>query len=202
VAAGLLQHWLSPNERRFIADRIDPETSTYDLWLCDVSGDNAERFTFDPATDFSPVWAPDGSRIVWASTRDGGVYNLYQKAASGAGEEMPLLQSGYLKVPTDWSRDGRLIIYYHIDPKTKGDVYVLPVPGGGEAKPFPVVCTEAYETAGALSPFEFRAGTFLAIFAPYAVTADGQRFLINAVVDTEPNAPLTVMVNWTAGLKK
>jgi len=37
---------------------------------------------------------------------------------------------------------------------------------------------------------------------PYAVTANGQRFLINAVVETEPNAPLTVWVNWTAGVKK
>jgi serine/threonine protein kinase len=30
----------------------------------------------------------------------------------------------------------------------------------------------------------------------------GQRFLINEVVDMEPNAPLTVVVNWAAGLKK
>jgi len=34
------------------------------------------------------------------------------------------------------------------------------------------------------------------------VTGDGQRFLINTVVETEPNAPLTVVVNWAAGVKK
>jgi hypothetical protein len=39
-------------------------------------------------------------------------------------------------------------------------------------------------------------------FTPYAVTSDGQRFLINAVVDTEPNAPLTVVTNLTAEVKK
>jgi hypothetical protein len=39
-------------------------------------------------------------------------------------------------------------------------------------------------------------------FTPYAVTADGKRFLINAVVETEPNAPLTVVTNWTVGVKK
>jgi len=53
-----------------------------------------------------------------------------------------------------------------------------------------------------VSLFEFRAGTLLVTFTPYAVTADGQRFLINAVVDAEPNAPLTVVTNWTADLKK
>ena len=56
---------------------------------------------------------------------------------------------------------------------------------------------------GAAVPlFEFRDGTVGAITAPYAVTADGQRFLINTVVETEPNAPLTVVVNWAAELKK
>jgi hypothetical protein len=34
------------------------------------------------------------------------------------------------------------------------------------------------------------------------VTADGKRFLINAVVEMEQNAPLTVWVNWAAGLKR
>ena len=37
-------------------------------------------------------------------------------------------------------------------------------------------------------------------FLPYAVTTDGQTFLINKVVE-EPNAPLTVVVNWPAGIK-
>ena len=38
VAAGSFQLWLSPDEKRFIADRLDPQTSTSDLWLYDVSG--------------------------------------------------------------------------------------------------------------------------------------------------------------------
>ena len=54
----------------------------------------------------------------------------------------------------------------------------------------------------AVSLFEFRSGTVQALFAPYAVTADGQRFLINAVVETEPNAPMTMVVNWAAGVSK
>src|SRR5262249_52911623 len=34
VAAGLYSPWLSSDEKRFIADRFDSQTSTYDLWLC------------------------------------------------------------------------------------------------------------------------------------------------------------------------
>jgi Tol biopolymer transport system component len=278
VDAGVGHTWLSPDEKRFIADRIDPRTGTYDLWLYDVSRDKPQRFTFNPS--LNPVWAPDGSRIIWGSTRDYGVPNLYQKAASLAGEETLLLKSDLNqgKLPTDWSQDGRFIIYRQLDPKTKGDVWVLPVTESGKAEPFRVVRTDANETAGALSPdgrwlayvsdvsgrfevwvhsfpggsgkrqvsngggssprwrrdgrelfyyasdgklmaapvrsgenfeagtpislFEFRAGTAGQEFAPYAVTADGQRFLINAVVETEPNAPLTVVVNWAAGVKR
>jgi Tol biopolymer transport system component len=275
VPAGLYNSWLSPDEKRFIADRLDPQTDTYDIWLCDVSGINARRFSIDPASDFCPIWSPDGSRIVWISNRDG-ITNLYQKAASGAGEDTLLLKSESPKLPTDWSQDGRFIIYRQYDPKTKWDVWFLPVTGSGEG--VPVVRTEANEVAATLSPdgqwlayssdvsgqfevwvqsfpggggkrqvstgggtgprwrrngwelfyyagdgktmaapvrsgeslevgamvplFEFRAGTLQATITPYAVTADGQRFLINAVVDTEPNAPLTVVVNWTADLKK
>jgi eukaryotic-like serine/threonine-protein kinase len=152
VPTGFVRLWLSPDEKRFIADRIDPRNGAFDLWLCDVSGDKAERFTFDPASDSSPVWSPDGSRIVWSSTRDGGIQNLYQKTVSGAGEEMVLWKSDYPKLPTDWSRDGRFIIYYQIDPKTNSDVWFLPMTGRGEAKPFPVVRTADHETAGTLSP--------------------------------------------------
>jgi Tol biopolymer transport system component len=277
VAVGAAQHWLSPDEKRFIADRFDPEIITSDLWLYDFSGGNPTRFTFNPSNDFNPVWSPDGSRIVWANNRDG-IANLYQMAASGAGEETLLWRSDYTKHPTDWSRDGRFIIYRQQDPKTKFDMWVLPAPGSGEAKPFPVLDTEANEITGTLSPdgrwlayasdvsghyevyvqsfpagggkrqvsngggigprwrrdgrelfyyaadgklmaapmrsgegfetgaqvslFEFRAGTIDNTFTPYAVTGDGQRFLINAVVETEPNAPLTVVVNWAAGAPK
>jgi eukaryotic-like serine/threonine-protein kinase len=152
VATGIYQHWVSPDEKRFIADRRDPQTLTSDLWLYDVSGGASERFTFDPATDIGPVWSPDGSRIVWSSSRDG-VQNLYQKAASLDGEETLLWKSDYQKLPADWSRDGRFIIYRQDDPKTKSDLWFLPVTGSGEAKPpFPVIQTDANEITGTLSP--------------------------------------------------
>ena len=36
----------------------------------------------------------------------------------------------------------------------------------------------------------------------YDVSADGQRFLINTIPEQATSAPITVVLNWTAGLKK
>ena len=38
--------------------------------------------------------------------------------------------------------------------------------------------------------------------AQYDVTRDGQRFLINVPLEDTASSPITVVVNWTAGLKK
>lgn len=66
----------------------------------------------------------------------------------------------------------------------------------------PVKSGENFEAGVAVSLFEFRAGNSILALAPYSVTGDGQRFLINAVVDSEAAAPLTVVLNWTTDLKK
>ncbi len=264
--------FLAPDEKSFVAERADAN-NLYDLWLVDVPGANATRFTFDPSSEIYPAWSPDGKRIVWYSSQDER-FRLYQKAASGAGQEEPLFNiNGF---PTDWSRDGRFIIYSRNNPKTTLDVWVLPLDGAQQ--PFASIQTEAYEsgaqlspdgrwlayasdesgkievyvqrfpegggkrqvsTGGALGPywrrdgkelfyyaadgklmavpvgsgesfapgaamalFEFRSGSLSPTTAPYTVTGDGQRFLVNAIVDAEPNAPLTVVVNWAAGAKK
>jgi len=99
--------WLAPDEKRFVAERADAN-GLLDLWLVDVPGNNATRFTFDPGNEIFPVWSSDGKRIVWLSTREDRL-RIYQKAASGAGQEEPLFNlSG--AIPVDWSRDGRFLI--------------------------------------------------------------------------------------------
>ncbi|MBK5291994.1 MAG: PD40 domain-containing protein [Acidobacteriia bacterium] len=80
--------------------------------------------TFDPAVDIYPVWSPDGARIAYYSTR-GGKLDLYIKAASGAGSDELLFQSPYIKIPSDWSRDGRHLVFAEIDPKTRFDLWPL-----------------------------------------------------------------------------
>ena len=54
---------------------------------------------------------------------------------------------------------------------------------------------------GAVKPlFETHAVTGLRY--PYDVSADGQRFLISTLSGQTTSAPITIVLNWTAGLKK
>ena len=119
---------LSPNDQKVAFHQVDPETGNVDIWLMEFTGGAPSRFTFDPAVDFSPAWSSDGSKIAFASLREG-VPNLFQKMASGAGQEQLLFKSPLAKLPTDWSSDGRYLLCNTVDPKTRWDLWVLSLTG-------------------------------------------------------------------------
>jgi hypothetical protein len=48
----------------------------------------------------------------------------------------------------------------------------------------------------------FEARPRLAFGSPYDVSADGQHFLVNTLPVPKDTPPFTVVLNWTAGLKK
>lgn len=140
---------ISPDGRTMAVDRLDPLSGAYGIWQCDLARGSPTRFTFETRQEGYPVWAPDGSSIVYAVNR-GGHSQLYRKSTSGATPEEVLLDSPVDKFPSDWSRDGRYLIYYQIDPVTKYDVWALPLTGGG--KPFPVLHNPFNEHRATLSP--------------------------------------------------
>jgi eukaryotic-like serine/threonine-protein kinase len=120
-----------------------------DIWLLEPARQITTRFTFDPAWDDSPIWSPDGGRIVFASDRKG-IFNLYLKSSSGAGNEELLLDSPALNHPLDWSRDGRFILYLNVQPKNAADLWVLPL--FGDRKPFVFLATPFNEGNAQFSP--------------------------------------------------
>jgi Tol biopolymer transport system component len=130
--------------------RVFTGQTVSDLWLLDLARDGlATRFTFDPATELSPVWSPSGDRIVFSSTRRGNA-DLYQKAASGAGNEEVLLATDENELASSWSGDGRYVLYTRGSQTLGGDIWVLPMSDGG--KPFAFLQTPANETQAQFSP--------------------------------------------------
>jgi hypothetical protein len=66
-----------------------------------------------------------------------------------SGEHEPLLPSGPDRNPTDWSRDGRYILYEENAPSTSYDLWALEMPG---RKPLPLVRESFNERSARLSP--------------------------------------------------
>jgi Tol biopolymer transport system component len=140
---------LSRDGKRVAVSQDDPQPGKRDIWLVDMAHGVPQRFTFGPREDWCPVWSPDGRRLFFASRRDG-PDNIYQKDSGGTGTDEPLLKSDLAKNPLDWSPDGRFLMYYVEDPKTKADLWILPA--GGDRKPMPFLQTPSNETQGQFSP--------------------------------------------------
>jgi Tol biopolymer transport system component len=122
--------------------------STDDIWILDRARGSTSRFTFDRASDNSPLWSPDGQRVAFASNRNG-TFDLYQKSTSGGDEEL-LFQSEQPKTPEDWSIDGRWLLYRTQGQSTNADLWMLRFDNG--RKPEAVLTSAAEEREGRFSP--------------------------------------------------
>lgn len=268
--ANALDPSLSPDLQRIAFHRT--VNSQPDLWLLDVKRGVRSRFTTD-GRGLRPIWSPDGGEIVYAAGRP---TNLVRRGVTGEGGEKLLLATSQPKAPTDWSADGRYILYRSNDPQNGWDVWALPLNNPGQ--PIPVARTQFDEREAQFSPdakwvayqsnesgrFEIYVQSFLrpgnktivsrhgggqvrwradgkelfyvafdsrlvavpvqfanggetigvgapvslfathmggAIQGPdrqqYMVSPDGQRFLMNTVVEDAPS-PIVVILNWNA----
>jgi DNA-binding winged helix-turn-helix (wHTH) protein/Tol biopolymer transport system component len=117
------------------------------VWLHDLPRSVETRLT-EVAENAAPTWSADGSRIVFTKNQD-----LYVKASSGSGAEELLLHSGNVKRISDWSRDGRFILYTEDNPKTLADIWYLADPlKPGTKQPITFLATKSIESQAQFSP--------------------------------------------------
>ena len=274
---------LSPDQTRLAASLVDPKTGFPDIWIMDLTRGGSAPFTFGPAVNASPVWAPDAARIIFRTTRAGGLAEFYGKSAGGGGnEELVLPQTasraaGILATNTmlwDWSPDGRHLL---LSAATSSDNDLWLVPLTGNPKPARFLSAPGDQFHGNFSPdgrlvayssnesgrFEVHVQTFpltdrqwivsttggyeprwradgremyylssdqklmavgvgpgptfgapTALFqvrvargvslnrTHYVPSRDGRRFLVNTPTGDAAIVPITVVLNWTAALKK
>jgi eukaryotic-like serine/threonine-protein kinase len=110
--AGIIQPSpaISPDGSSVVASRTDLQTGGRDLWLYNLPKGTQSRLTFDGKGNEDPVWSPDGSHVAFLSLREG-ILNVYQKAINGMGQEEPFEKApNSIRVPLDWSRDGRFLV--------------------------------------------------------------------------------------------
>jgi Tol biopolymer transport system component len=137
---------LSPDSRRVVVARTTGGPD-YDLWIVETDRDVSSRFTF-VGNNVDPLWSPDGRRVIFTRIPD-----LFVTEVNGNAMEQQLTHLPHLAHATDWSRDGRLILYYSGDPETNRDLWILPMSEGGSKNlnPQPYLRTRFNELNGRFS---------------------------------------------------
>ena len=145
-AGSLASPALSPDGRQVVIGRnVD---SNWDLWLLDTARGVRTRLTSDPAIDLFGVWSPDGGRVAFSSTRKESI-SLYTKSLMGTGQE-DALPNTVGAVLTDWSSDGRFLLYHKPGPASDLDLWALPL--SADRAPLPVAQSRFNERDGQFSP--------------------------------------------------
>jgi eukaryotic-like serine/threonine-protein kinase len=118
---------LSPDGRQVAVERVDPDMNT-DLWAYDVARGTAFRLTSSPHRESDPVWSPDGRWIAFAEPQDEAPALRRVPAGGGAAETLLPRTSAY---PTDWTPDGKGIVFASFRGVDGANVEWIPAAGGG-----------------------------------------------------------------------
>jgi len=84
-----------------------------DIRLINLDDKTVKRLTFEPQNGMSPSWSPDGSRIVFASTRNGRL-EIFTMHADGSNQDMLVSMPGASVLDPRWSPDGARVAFVQV----------------------------------------------------------------------------------------
>jgi Tol biopolymer transport system component len=125
---------ISPDGSRVAVSMYDMRTQTTQVWVGDVSRGVKTRISSGEGSNAGPVWSPDGSRLAFQSDRKHQA-DIYVRPA-GAGAEEAVTDEDGQRVPADWSKDGRYLLYWDREAAGSRLQQLMVMPMIGERKPF------------------------------------------------------------------
>jgi Tol biopolymer transport system component len=180
VSPSLPSDW-SRDGRAVLYSAYSRETS-WDVWVAPLDGAEPFAYVATAAEEKNAQWSPDGRWIAYASNQDG-IDEIYVQPFP-AGDGRWQISRGGGRQP-QWRADGRELFFVSRDKHLMA--VEIDVSGSqlvhGAARPLidNVRGAEAERTHHGV---------------PYAVTADGERFIVAAPVDAI--RPISVVLNWPA----
>jgi serine/threonine protein kinase len=170
---------------RFLAYWLADSTTQYDIWVLPVQ-DSGAPFLFLQTNynELQPAFSPDGRWIAYTSD-ESGRQEVYMRrfeggpATTGARPRRISMEGGSLP---RWRRDGRELFF--LSPSRK----LMSVEFDGSTALVPGVPRVLFQTKIIMADY----------LVGYAVSASGQRFLVNAPAEEAESSLVTVIVNWNA----
>jgi eukaryotic-like serine/threonine-protein kinase len=164
-----------------IFNQNGPEGS--DIWAVRVEGEPKPFPVVESSFDERDArFSPDGRWIAFQAN-ESGRWQIYLQPFPGPGGKTQISNTGGAQVR--WRADGRELFYIALD----GRLMAVPIRFGPAAT--------SVEAGMAVPIFVTHVGGAVqaALRPQYVVSRDGQRFLMNNVVE-EPSTPITLLLNW------
>jgi Tol biopolymer transport system component len=166
-------------------------SGVFSLGLMASSGDRKVTIFQAGASGVNKVQgqvSPDGRWLAYASN-ESGRYEVFVQSFPNAGGRWQISKDG--AVHPRWRGDSKELFYYGSD----GRLMAVPIKGD-----------TAIEAGAAVPLFVARLlggpTVTIGLKQQYDVTRDGQRFLLNSLIEDSVPSPITVVLNWTSALKK
>jgi len=221
----------SPDGSRIVFTSVGPDT-VLDVYEKPASGSGEPRLVIGSSADkFLSDWSRDGRFLVYHTFGGDTFWDVWVAPLDGR-KPFPFLATKFIEVQGKISPDGRWMAYtsdesgrleiYVTDFPDKHGRWQVSTNGGTQAYwrsdgkelfylgPEQTLMSVGVDGGGgsfqAATPTAlFRAGfpqLIPAYWSNYSPTADGQRFLVSELVTQTASAPINVVLNWTAALKK
>ena len=156
------------------------------LWILPLAGNRTPQAVTEQAFLRTMArFSPDGRWVTYASNESGRFEVYLQNYPAFTGKWQISTASGAQPL---WRADGKALFYLG----RNGKLMIVPLTLGATA-----------EVGSPVALFDVRVegGVQMnGIWHQYDVAADGQRFLVNAVVQDAAPASFTVVLNWHSGL--
>jgi Tol biopolymer transport system component len=214
----------SPDGRRVVF--ASTPKGPRDLFQKASDGAGPENVLLADDTDKYPEsWSPDSRFLLYMRWAKGSTPDIWALPLFGDRKPFPFIEEPFFELASQFSPDGRWVAY-NSNESGRSEVYVVPFPGPGakvristtggdnarwrrDGKEIFYLERNTLMAAGVTaSGSRVDVGAVQRLFDvptfdgywPYDVSPDGQRFLVNTM-ESEV-APLTIVVNWPAELKK
>src|SRR5262249_27374526 len=182
--------WSADNH--FLLYGATSQNSGWDLWALPLEGDRKPfPVVQTPFNEEFGQLSRDGRWIAYQSN-ESGRSEVYVQPFPGPGVKSPISSGG--GISPRWRRDGRELFYVSPDGALMA-VTLRESSDGRTLEPNP---------PQRLFPPGIVGGGSIIIGATqqYDVSADGQRFVINMSLSEASASPISIVLNWTAALKK
>ena len=112
---------------------LDVAGQNRDIWVGNLATGVVTKVTDGPTEDLMPAWSVDGSRVFFASDREGGTFKVFSVAADGAGAARKEFAGTGNFMPLSMPASDRLIAFVSGEGSRGGDIALVPLGEGTSA---------------------------------------------------------------------